>query len=76
MVDVYEYLPRLGDLPIAVIQSTRDNYLPAAAARALFGPDTARRRFHAINAGNHSFSGARSELYAAMRSALVWVTGK
>ncbi len=72
-VDVYEYLPHLGDLPLAVIQSTRDNYLPAAAARALFGPDTAHRRFRAINAGNHSFKGARSELYDAMRAALAWV---
>jgi virulence protein VirJ len=72
-VDVYEYLPHLGDLPLAVIQSTRDNYLPADAARALFGPDTAHRRFQAIDAGNHSFKGARTELYDAMRAAVAWV---
>jgi hypothetical protein len=72
-VDVYEYLPHLGDLPLAVIQSTHDNYLPAAAARALFGPDSAHRRFRAIDAGNHSFRGARSELYEAMRAAVAWV---
>jgi hypothetical protein len=74
IVDVYEYLPRLGDMPIAVIQSTRDNYLPAAAARALFGPDTAHRRFQAIDARNHSFRGARSQLYDTMRTALTWMT--
>lgn len=73
IVDVYEYLPRLGDMPIAVIQSTRDNYLSAAAARALFGPDTSHRRFQAIDARNHSFRGARSQLYDAMRTALAWV---
>jgi fermentation-respiration switch protein FrsA (DUF1100 family) len=73
IVDVYEYLPRLRNVPIAVIQSTRDNYLPAAAARALFGPDTPHRRFQAIDAGNHSFSGARTQLYDAMRTALAWV---
>jgi pimeloyl-ACP methyl ester carboxylesterase len=76
IIDIYEYLPRLGNTPIAVIQSTRDNYLPAAAARALFGPDTAHRRFEAIDARNHSFGGARSELYEAMRTALAWVTHK
>src|SRR5205814_1485137 len=54
VVDVYEYLPRLGDMPIAVIQSTRDNYLPAAAARTRFGPDNAHRRFQSIDARNHS----------------------
>jgi fermentation-respiration switch protein FrsA (DUF1100 family) len=75
IVDVYEYLPRLGDMPITVIQSTRDNYLPAAAARTLFGPDTAHRRFQAIDARNHSFGGARSQLYVAMRQALAWVAG-
>jgi hypothetical protein len=72
-VDIYEYLPHLGNLPLAVIQSTRDNYLPAAAARVLFGPDTTHRRFRAIDAGNHSFKGARSELYDAMRAAVAWV---
>lgn len=73
IVDVYEYLAQLQDLPIAVIQSTRDNYLPAAAARALFGPDTARRWFQAIDARNHSFRGARAGLFAAAREALAWI---
>jgi dienelactone hydrolase len=73
MVDVYEYLARLGDTPVAVIQSTRDNYLPAVAAKALFGPESAHRRFQAIDARNHSFKGARPQLYDAMRDALVWV---
>jgi pimeloyl-ACP methyl ester carboxylesterase len=73
MVNVYEYLSQLGDLPLAVIQSTRDHYLPAAAARALFGPDSTRRHFEAIDARNHSFAGARTRLYSAMRSALEWV---
>ena len=76
MVDVYEYLAQLQDLPLAVIQSTRDNYLPAAAARALFGPDTTRRWFQAIDARNHSFRGARARLYAATRSALAWIEEK
>jgi fermentation-respiration switch protein FrsA (DUF1100 family) len=70
MVQLYEYLERLGSLPITVIQSTRDNYLPAASARALFGPDGPQRHLIAIDARNHSFSGARDRLYAALESAL------
>ena len=74
MVDVYEYLAQLGDLPIAVVQSTHDHYLPASQAREQFGPDTAYRWFKAIDAANHSFGGARSRMYAAVREAVNWVT--
>jgi len=74
MVQLYEYLPLLGEVPLTVIQSTRDNYLPAAQARALFGPDTPVRHFISIDAANHSFAGARDRLYDAMRGALERLT--
>jgi fermentation-respiration switch protein FrsA (DUF1100 family) len=73
MVEVYEYLPRLGSLPLTIIQSTRDNYLPAASARKLFGADTDRHHLIAVDAKNHSFAGARPELYAALQQALASV---
>lgn len=75
MVNVYEYLALLEELPLAVIQSTRDHYLPAETARMLFGVDAPHRRLIAIDARNHSFGGAREQLYAALQSALAWVTG-
>ncbi|MGC4082576.1 MAG: hypothetical protein QM736_10810 [Vicinamibacterales bacterium] len=56
-----------------MIQSTRDNYLPADAARALFGDDSARRQLHPIEAHNHSFAGAREQMYATLRRSLEWV---
>jgi hypothetical protein len=71
--DLYSYLPRLGDVPVSVIQSTRDNYLAADAARVLFGANTAVRKFDAIDARNHSFGGARQALYATLRSSLAWL---
>ena len=70
MIQLYEYLPRLGGTPITVIQSTHDNYLPASEARTLFGPDTPLRHLVPIDARNHSFAGARDRLYAAMREAI------
>ncbi len=73
MVQVYEYLPLLGTVPIAVIQSTHDHFLPAAAAAQLFGADTPTRRFRAIEAQNHSFGGAREEMYQACKEALAWI---
>lgn len=76
MVQTYEYLPRLLALRVAVIQSTQDNYLPADQARRLFGPDTETRRFHPIEARNHSFGGARAALYDEMKTSLEWMSAR
>jgi pimeloyl-ACP methyl ester carboxylesterase len=73
MLDIYEYLPQLGPVPISVIQSTRDSYLPAEQARELFGEDTDRRRLHAVVARNHSFSGAVETLYETLQGSLEWL---
>ncbi len=73
MIETYEYLPHLSSLPVSVIQSTRDNYLPAEKARELFGPDTENRRLHAIDAWDHSFTGARDELYEQTEQSLDWI---
>lgn len=59
--------------PVCVIQSTNDEYVRAADARVLFGPDSAVRRFQAVESRNHSFSDAREELYGAMKTSLAWV---
>lgn len=69
----YDVLADLDSLPLAVIQSTEDRYLPAAEARRLFGPDDERRRFYAIRAGSHTFAGARDALYEQARVALEWI---
>ena len=73
MVAVYEYLPLLADTPLAVVQSTRDHYLPAEEARTLFGVDSPYRWLQPIEAANHSFGGARAQLYDAMRRAIEWI---
>ena len=76
MVDVYDYLGQLGDLPVAVVQSTHDHYLPAAKARDEFGPDTTYRWLQPIDAANHNFGGARDRMYDAIQSALTWVMAR
>lgn len=74
-IETYQYLPRLSPLPVAVIQSTHDWYLPAKQARELFGPDTGTRRFSAIDAGDHSFLGGRDQMYEQARESLNWICG-
>lgn len=59
--------------PVCVIQSTNDEYVTAADARRLFGPDSRSRRLQAIEARNHSFSDARDALYETMKQSLLWV---
>ena len=74
MLDNYEYLPRLRRLPLSIIQSTHDDYLPAEEARRLLGPDTALRQLHPIPSKNHSFTDAREQLYEQMQASLAWVS--
>jgi hypothetical protein len=72
MVEPYRALRRIA-APVALIQSSNDNYVRAADARVLFGPDDAIRRFHAIESRNHSFSDARGELFRQMQASLAWL---
>ncbi|MEZ5291975.1 MAG: AcvB/VirJ family lysyl-phosphatidylglycerol hydrolase [Vicinamibacterales bacterium] len=69
----YQRLRTPGAPPAVVIQAEHDDYLPAARARALFGPDAPTRRFQAIDARNHRFDGGRAALYDALGDALAWV---
>ncbi len=71
--ETYESLDRLRSVPLVVIQSTHDNYLPADAARALFGPDTELRKLYAVQARDHSFSNARQALFEQMVQGLAWL---
>lgn len=66
----YRDLALLGDLPVEVIQSTHDRHLPADAARAAFGPDTASRRLHPIEARSHTFVGGRPAMLDQLRASL------
>lgn len=58
------------DLPLEVIQSTRDGHLSAADARRALGPDTALHVLHAIEAENHTFVGGREALLEQLRVSL------
>jgi fermentation-respiration switch protein FrsA (DUF1100 family) len=73
MLETYSYLPRLGEVPVSVIQSTRDSYVPADEARRLFGPDTRVRELIAIDARDHNFNDAIDTLYAEVARSIQWL---
>lgn len=61
-------------VPVAVIQATHDDYLPASSARALFGPDSPTRRFITVEARNHRFAGGTAALDQALGDAVRWLS--
>jgi type IV secretory pathway VirJ component len=70
--DTY-HLMKSSSLRAVVIQATGDQYLPASEARRLFGDDSPTRRFFAVEARNHRFSGATAPFDRTLGCALAWV---
>jgi fermentation-respiration switch protein FrsA (DUF1100 family) len=72
-LDPYTTLRRVTDIPVVVIQSTNDGYVPAAVARTLFGPDTAMRRLVSVDASDHSFRGGCESLKQDLQDCIRWI---
>jgi hypothetical protein len=70
---LYPALARLGSIPIAVIQSTHDEYSTAAESRGFMGPDTPTRRLYSVEARNHSFGGGQDKMLESVDRALDWI---
>jgi hypothetical protein len=66
-------LMRSSPFRAVVIQATGDQYLPAREARRLFGDDSPARRFFAVDARNHRFSGATAQFDRTLGLALAWI---
>jgi hypothetical protein len=66
----------LAGLPLELIQSTRDHYMGAAAAREAFGPDTDLQALHPIEATSHTFVGGRDALLEQLRISLARIAGQ
>ena len=73
-VQTYPAIERLGTVPLAIIQSTNDKYVPSAESRRLLGPDTPTRRLYEVEATNHSFHGGQDALMRDLDDALRWIT--
>ncbi len=72
-IQLYPAIALAGDIPLAVIQSAGDKYVPADEARQLFGPDTPTRRLYDVDARNHGFAGGRDEMLRDLEDALLWI---
>jgi fermentation-respiration switch protein FrsA (DUF1100 family) len=69
----YPAIERVGAIPLAVIQSTNDKYIPSAESRKLIGPDTPTRRVYEVKSSGHSFGGGEAALLSDLDDALDWI---
>jgi len=72
--ETYDVIPELSSLKISLIQSTHDDFLPASAAKTMFGPDSNVRRFYAVEAKNHRFSGGTDAFRHSLVESLSWIS--
>ena len=69
----HEIIPSVAPVPLVLIQSTKDEYVPEADYRRLFETAREPKRLILIDASNHRFTDKPQELRAAYTSALDWV---
>jgi pimeloyl-ACP methyl ester carboxylesterase len=63
----------VAPLPLAAIHSTRDEFVPLAEARDVFGHAAQPARFWAVPARDHKFSGNPDAFEADLMEALAWI---
>ncbi len=69
-----DFIARVSPIPLVMIQSTRDEYVPEADYRKLEATAKAPKRLVLIAAANHRFTDKQTELRAEMLNALAWIT--
>ncbi len=68
-----EYLPKIAPLPIFVIQSSGDQFIPNEEAEALFVETKHPKHFALIHANNHSFESNRDGFIEALQRGMQWI---
>jgi type IV secretory pathway VirJ component len=69
-----DYLASVSPVPLVMIQSTRDEYVPSTDYRDLESVARAPHQQMLINASNHRFTDKIPELQTTYNSALAWIS--
>lgn len=72
-LQTYPAIKRLGSIPLAIIQSTKDDYVESAESRRMLGPDTPTRRLYEVPSDGHSFGGGEDALMRDLDDAMGWI---
>lgn len=73
---VTDYVSKVSPVPLVMIQSTRDEFVPPETARTLFESALEPKHIFYIEARNHRFSDKRDELHASLLEALAWIAAQ
>ena len=68
------FVGQVSPLPIALIQSTHDEFVSPADAQAVYGEAREPKRRYLIDARNHRFSNRQTEVHRRLLEALTWIT--
>ena len=68
-----DVIARVSPLPLYMIQSTKDEYVPKAEWELLFATAREPKKQILIDASNHRFTDKRPELGAAYTAGLTWI---
>jgi type IV secretory pathway VirJ component len=68
-----DFIASVSPLPIVMIQSTKDEYVPEAEYRLLEATARAPKKLVLIEARNHRFGGRHAELRRHVLEALAWI---
>lgn len=68
-----DFLAKVTPLPLLMIQATKDAYVTAEKAQAMFAAAQEPKQFKLINAQNHRFDGNHPEFFRTLREGLQWI---
>ena len=64
---------RIAPLPLALVQSTHDEFVPLADARRIFDRASTPKQLWLVEASNHRFSNNLPEFDARLMEAIEWI---
>jgi dienelactone hydrolase len=67
-----DFVGKLAPIPLMVIQSTHDDFVPLATAREIFGRAQEPKQIAFIEARDHRFEGEQPAFWQALDRALTW----
>jgi fermentation-respiration switch protein FrsA (DUF1100 family) len=67
------FVPRVGPLPLALIHSTRDEFVPLPEIQRVFRAASDPKKLWLVEASNHRFSGNLQEFDRRLLEAIAWI---
>lgn len=74
--DSFYYLPKVSPLPLVMIQSTKDVYVPQDVSRKMFDTAQDPKQYYLISAQNHRYDGNQEDFFKALQEGLIWIHRK